>query len=158
MTPKLGPYTNDPRVVPETDHIRVPSRDAEIVSGNGTRWWVRIGGQNTMSGTVVKCLEDLLGDPMRVGPAGIREWMHTDGRTYRHDPATTGMIQAGSLHVGDIVDFPHLEAFEILSEQVSTRNELGEWNMAYPVRTMVTRTATTFSPRSEDMIPIRFAR
>lgn len=158
-TDPLGRYADDPRVIEEDTYINVPSRNATITTTNGGRtWWVRINGDNVFSGSLRKVLEDLLGDPMRVGPTGMREWLHTDGRTYRHDPATTGMIAAGALRPGDVVDYPHLDAFVILDEKVNTPTELGEWHMAYPVRRIIGGPETTFSPRSGDMVPIRFAR
>jgi hypothetical protein len=155
----LGPYAGDPRIVAETTYVSVPGRDATIITGNeGRTWWVRINGENAFSGKLIKVLEDLLGDPMRVGPTGMREWLHTDGRTYRHDPATTAMVDAAQLRPGDIVDFPHLDAFVILGEKINTRSLLGEWHMAHPVRRINTDLEATFSPRSGDMVPIRFAR
>lgn len=159
MDLNLGPYAKDPRVVVEIDHVNVPGRDARIItSNNGRTWWVRINGEPRYSGKLLKVLEDLLGDPMRVGPAGMREWLHTDGRLYLHDPATTAMVDAAQLRDGDIVDFPHLDAFVILGEKVNTPDALGQWTMAYPVCRILTGVETTFAPRSGDMVPIRFAR
>jgi hypothetical protein len=155
----LGPYARDPRVVAETTYVSVPGRDATIVTTNeGRTWWVRINGQNVFSGKLIKVLEDLLGDPMHVGPAGMREWLHTDGRLYLHDPATTAMVDAAQLRGGDVVSYPHLDDFVILGEKVNTPDALGQWNMAYPVRRTITGVETTWAPRSGDMVPIRFAR
>jgi hypothetical protein len=124
----LGPYARDPRVAAETTYVSVPTRDATIMTGNdGRSWWVRINGENVFSGKLIKVLEDLLGDPMRVGPVGIREWLHTDD-------------------------------FVILGDKVNIPDALGQWTMVWPVQRIVTGVETTWSPRSGDMVPIRFAR
>jgi hypothetical protein len=158
MIMNLGRYADDPRIVPGDMQVSIPNRNAEITNVGLRRWQLRIDGENVFSGTLVKVLEDLLGDPMRVGPTGMREWLHTDGRIYRHDPATTAMVDAAQLRPGDIVDFPHLDAFVILDEKVNTVDVLGQWTGAWPVRRIVTGVETTWSPRFGDMVPIRFAR
>lgn len=105
-----------------------------------------------------KALAYDLGDPCKVGPTGISDWLHTDGRTYKHDPATTGMRDAGSLRTGDVVDFPHLNAFEVTGPAEIVYDDFGRGGMGYPVRRLPGGFNDTFTYRSGDMIPVRFAR
>lgn len=161
----LGPYANDPRI----QTVKVDGRDAvrtdrvTITQGAGDYQVWPLGDPDAIypahtDRSLRKALAYDLGDPCKVGPVGISDWLHTDGRTYKHDPATTGMIDAGYLRPGDVVDFPHLPAFEILRPATPMVDGIGQWPMTYPVRRLDNNKAATFSPRSGDMIPIRFAR
>jgi len=159
-TPDLGDYTGDPRIhVIDWRTIRA-GRDTQLGLGlGGDRWYARTDdGENVVNGTLAECLVCVLGDPMQVGPVAGGCWLHTDGRIYKHDPATTGMIQQHMLRPGDVVDQPGLPAFEIVQPAAPMLDGLGRWTMAYPVRRLDTGTGATFSPRSGDMIPVRFAR
>jgi len=163
-TLQLGKYAKDPRF----EIVQVGGRDAvrtdeyTIVQGDTLfELWRRddptaIFPHHTEK-TLGKALIFVLGDPQKVGPVGMSEWLHTDGRIYLHDPATTGMRAALSLRVGDIVDFPHIEAFEVKGPAAPRTDDIGRWVMAYPVRHLRGRT-TWFPVRDGDMVPVRFAR
>lgn len=161
----LGKYAKDPRFkivkVDDRDAIRT-DRVTILKTDRGFEVWP-LNEHNALAPAdrfrhLSQALAYDLGDPAKVGPTGMREWLHTDGRTYRHDPATTGMIEASSLHIGDVVDFPHVFAFEILGPAAPVTNDIGQMVMGYLARKLDGGHQITFSPRSGDMIPIRFAR
>lgn len=154
----FGDYASDPRIR-VIDPLEVRAAGVRITSGNNLRWYVHDDGRGYAGsgGTLAECLERVLGDPAEVGPVGIYDWLHTDGRIYRHDPATTGMIPAENLNPGDVVDFPHLVAFEILGDAEITHNDLGQASMSYPVRRLDRSFDTRFTYRFGDMVPVRFA-
>jgi hypothetical protein len=162
MTLDLGDYADDPRFrVIDAGHLQ--AGDFRIASGDGLRWHVWVeneagGGFHAFAGDLIQCLAYTLGEPVEVGPVGIQDWLHTDGRTYRHDPAITGMMPADSLRAGDVVDFPHIEAFEILGPAEIAHDELGLPNMGYPARRINGGFNVRFTYRSGDMAPVRFAR
>jgi hypothetical protein len=161
----LGKYAKDPRFkivrVDGHDAIRT-DRVTILKTDRGFEVWP-LDEHNALAPAdrfrhLSQALAYDLGDAQRVGPTGMRDWLHTDGRTYRHDPTTTGMIQADSLRAGDIVDFPDVEAFEILEDAAPVQDAIGRWVMTYPTLTINSKKIGTLSPRSGDMIPIRFAR
>ncbi len=163
-TLKLGKYATDPRLqivqVAGLDAIRT-SECTIIQAHPGFQVW-RLDNPNAIfphhtERVLAAALRFVLGDPAEVGPNGMREWLHTDGRVYRHDPATTGMCDAASLRVGDVVDFPDAEPFEITGPAGHRTDDVGRWPMAYPVRHLRGRT-TWFPYRDGDMVPVRFAR
>lgn len=156
----LGAYAEDPRAyVDEDGHIR--AGDNRItVGGARCHVWAensRGAGFHAYAGTLAECLAYALGDPCQVGPVGIGDWLHTDGRTYKHDPATTGMMPADSLRVGDVVDYPHIEAIEILGPAEIIYDDLGRASMGYPARRLGGGFTRHFTYRSGDMVPVRFA-
>lgn len=161
----LGRYAKDPRfrIVEVGHHDAIRTARVTIIK-DGDRYQVwELADPDAItpaftSKSLSRALAYDLGEAQKVGPVGMREWLHTDGRTYRHDPATTGMIGASSLRLGDVVDFPHLEAFEIVGEQVNQPDGIGEWHLGYPVRLVTSGKASWFVPRPGDMVPIRFAR
>lgn len=166
----LGKFAKDPRLeivqvegkdaVRTSDYTIIPIGAASDVPSGYEMW--RHDEPNAIyphqfERTLPRALAYALGDPAKVGPTGLRDWLHTDGRVYLHDPATTGMRPADSLHVGDIVDFPHVEAFEVTGAATSRVDDIGRWGMAYPVRHLKGRT-TWFPYRDGDVVPVRFAK
>lgn len=161
----LGKYAKDPRftIVKVEGHDAIRTDRVTIISGAaGYQVWplddpgALYPAHTTAS--LAKALAYDLGDPAKVGPAGMQDWLHTDGRFYAHDPATTGMKSASHLRVGDIVDFPHISAFEITGPAEVSYDGLGRAGMGYPVRRLTGGFPDFFSYRSGDMVPVRFAR
>jgi hypothetical protein len=162
----LGKYAKDPRF----QIVKVDGRDAirtdrvTIIQGSygGFEVWELADPAAVHPAWSTRhlsvALRHDLGEPVQVGPVGIQDWMHTDGRTYRHDPAITGMMPADSLRAGDVVDFPHIDAFEILGPAEIAHDELGRPNMGYPARRINGGFNVRFTYRSGDMVPVRFAR
>lgn len=162
----LGRYAQDPRFqivkVGKGDAIRT-DRLTIIQSALGFELWPLDDPHAIHPIDITKSLPRALaydlGDPCKVGPVGMSDWLHTDGRIYKHDPATTGMRDVAGLRGGDVVDFPHLDAFRIAGPATLTVDELGRQAMAYPVVQPVRRGFNrTFTYRSGDMVPVRFAR
>lgn len=152
----LGIFANDPRARVIYPQRRVRAGRATIVSTNGERWMVNIdNATDVFFGTVEQCLAFVLGEPAQVGPTGIRDWLHTDGRIYRHDPATTGMLFANALHTCDVVDWPGQEPFEILGSAQSRKNDLRQWRMAYPIQ-FTDGLRGWYFYGDDDLVPVRF--
>lgn len=163
----LGRYAQDPRfqIVKVNKGDAVRTDRVTIIEESAHRYEVWDLAEPTayapahVAKTLPRALAYDLGDPCKVGPTGISDWLHTDGCIYKHDPATTGMRDAGSLRVDDIVDFPHLTAFRILGLATIVVDELGRQAMAYPICQPVRGGFNrTFTYRSGDMVPVRFAR
>jgi hypothetical protein len=159
--PDLGIYARDPRIkIVSNDEIRI-GRTVHIETVDDPLHWLLTEQhdaetpRHTFAGTLEQCLAFTLGEPAEVGPIGMRGWMHTDGRVYHHDPATTGMRPAGTLAPGDVVDWPHLDAFTITDAAVNRRDELGEWRMAYPIRFPRRRPSFWFFDH-DALVPVRF--
>jgi hypothetical protein len=161
----LGKYAKDPRFrivqVDGADAVRT-STATIIQRGKDYQLWLldrptAIYAEYT-SPSLAKALSYVLGDPAKVGPHGFDTWLHTDGREYAHDPATTGMKPAQRLHVGDVVDFPQIEAFEIVGESEVLYDGLGQGYTAFPVRILKGGFNQMFRYTSNDMVPVRFAR
>lgn len=154
----LGIFAGDPRIRHNPDGLHIPRRHTSIIiSEDGTHGAVfrDLTDLPDFAGTVEQCLAFVLGEPHQVGPDGITGWMHTDGRVYQHDPATTGMIPAGTLGVGDVVDWPHLAAFTIAGPAVNRQDELGQWRMAYPVE-LADGSAVYWHYSADVLVPVRF--
>jgi hypothetical protein len=160
----LGKYAKDPRlqIVQIGGHDAVRTNRYTIIQGETLlELWDpdepnAIYPQHTEK-TLARALAFALGDPQKVGPVGISDWLHTDGRVYSHDPATTGMRRAERLRIGDIVDFPHLAAFEITGPAVLIPDSIGRYTMTYPVHRLHGG-AASFPFRDNDLVPVRFAR
>lgn len=159
----LGRYSRDPRIkITKGVTWNVLIDNTVIETSDGVTWEVL--ADRTMAdfdrtadytGTLIECIEFVLGDPAQVGPSGFGRWLHTDGRTYSHDPATTGFQPADYLRAGDVVDFPHLDAFEILGPAETQIDGLGQMHMAFPVRRK-NGARDWFPYRAGDMVPVRF--
>lgn len=160
----LGKYAKDPRFrivqVAGADAIRTST--ATIIQG-GRDYQIWLLDQPTAlypehtTSSLPKALAYLLGDPAKAGPFGFDTWLHTDGREYAHDPATTAMKQAQRLHTGDVVDFPQIEAFEILGESEVLYDGLGQGYTAFPAKILKGGFNQMFRYTSGDMVPVRFA-
>lgn len=161
----LGKYANDPRLqivkVEKQDAIRT-SETTIIRSGDRFQVWM-LANPNAVTPeftapTLTKALAFVLGDPQKVGPVGVDSWLHTDGREYAHDPATTAMRRADRLHVGDVVDFPHLPAFEVTGDSEVLYDRLGAGYTAYPIKILQGGFNEYFRYGYGDLVPVRFGR
>lgn len=152
----LGIFANDPRIhVDNERQVRVRG-GSQVRHHSGERWFlIHHSGRVDFAGTLEQCLAYALGEPATVGPTGLRDWMHTDGDVYRHDPATTGMRPAGVLQPGDVVDWPHVAAFTVAGPAVSRQDEIGQWSMAFPVE-LADGTSTFWFYGDDSMVPVRF--
>jgi hypothetical protein len=79
----------------------------KLTSRNSKVWAVTdsSGSEIVFSGTLPKALDFLLIEPHQVGPDNMGGWLHTDGRTYLYDPATSGYRNASALKVGDVIAY-----------------------------------------------------
>lgn len=167
----LGKYAKDPRFeivqvekkdAIRTDEYTIIPRGAAGDVPSGFELWHRDEPSafypHHYEGTLTRALRYALGAPAKVGPVGFGSWLHTDGREYAHDPATTAMRRAGSLRVGDVVDFPHIAAFEIAGPSEITYDGLGRPFTGYPVRLLNGGFNEFFRYQADDLVPVRFAR
>jgi hypothetical protein len=160
----LGAYADDPRIQVLADGtIRAEVDRIRRVADSVSLWHVWSAGSSTVdfsdfTGALPECLAYALGDPCPVGPVGIGDWLHTDGRVYKHNPATTGMKIADYLREGDVVDFPHIDAFVITGPATLVPDDLGRLGMGYPAQWLKSGFSVRFPYRSGDMVPVRFAR
>jgi hypothetical protein len=53
-------------------------------------------------------------EPVKVGPDGMGGWVHTDGLTYLHDPATSTYKSYDEMRPGDIIDWTGRPAVEVV--------------------------------------------
>jgi len=162
----LGKYHKDPRF----EIVQVRGRDAirtaeyTIVQGDGRVFEIwRLDEPTAIfphhtERVLAKALSHVLGDAMKVGPVYGGRWLHTDGHTYEHDPATTAMRRAQLLHLGDIVDYPSLPAFEVTGPAQPYPDEAGRPGMAFPTRDLVDRSSGWLPYRDGDLVPVRTGR
>lgn len=161
----LGKWAKDPRF----EIVQVGGRDAirtddyTIVQGEKIFELWRRDDPNAIfphhtEKALAKALSYALGDPMKVGPLFGGRWLHTDGRTYEHDPATTAMRRASFLHEGDIVDFPGIEPFKIVGPAEQQQDEFGRMGMGFPTRGLDNRRAGWLPYRDGDLVPVRTGR
>lgn len=112
----LGPYRNDPRVKPRTANLIETTNGPEIrVNGENYEVWTY---GNDAPAHVTKSLRGalkyVLGAVRKVGPDGMGGWMHTDGYTYLHDPATSGYRIVDLIRPGDVIALAAYPPAEVL--------------------------------------------
>lgn len=161
----LGKWAKDPRfeIVQVSGRDAIRTDDYTIVQGEKIFELWRRDDPNAIfpyhtEKTLGKALSYALIEPAKVGPLYGGRWLHTDGRTYEHDPATTAMRRAELLHAGDIVDLPDVPAFEIAGAAVPRQDEVGRTRMAFPTIALVGRRSGWLPYRDGDLVPVRTGR
>ncbi len=124
--PDLGPYRNDPRVKVRTD-VRIESTNGPTIRQHSGSWRVYVHDQNEHihAGTLLGCLRYVFGAVQKVGPNGMGGWLHTDGETYLHDPATSAYKEADRIKVGDVIAWAAHPAVEVLEREHWTTDFFG---------------------------------
>ncbi len=115
--PDLGPYRNDPRVKVRSEQLIETTHGPEIrMGGEFFRVWMHGHDAPVYETRSLRgALRYVLGAVRKVGPDGMGGWLHTDGYTYLHDPATSGYKSVDQIRIGDVIAWaahPHAEVLE----------------------------------------------
>lgn len=118
--PDLGPYRNDPRVKVcdnEFSDVLIKTTNGPEIRINGEFYEVWPHGYTAPAHETKSlrgALRYVLGAVQKVGPNGMGGWLHTDGYTYLHDPATSGYKTVDQIRVGDVIALAAHPAVEVL--------------------------------------------
>lgn len=112
----LGPYRNDPRVKVRSEKLIETTHGPQIrINGEFFQVWPHgytAPAHETKS--LTGALRYVLGASRKVGSDGLGGWLHTDGMTYLHDPATSGYREAHTIKVGDVIAYAGRPEVEVL--------------------------------------------
>lgn len=124
--PDLGPYRNDPRIKVRSEKLIETTNGPEIREHAGS-WRVYPHGYTEPAkvGTLLACLRYTLGAVQKVGPNGMGGWLHTDGETYLHDPATSAFKDADRIKAGDVIAWAAHPAAVVLEREHWTTDFFG---------------------------------
>lgn len=158
---QLGRYTKDPRIqVIDPDRELVTVHGDKLSARNVKTWAVRQAGEDEIvfTGRLSMALDFLLIEPHQVGPDNMGGWLHTDGRTYLHDPATSGYRHADTLKVGDVIAYAGRPDTIVLRTSEPYRDPFGRPLLGHWCRNADTG-AEGWMPFGHDgMFPVRFGR
>ena len=134
--PDLGPYRNDPRVKVRSDVLIQTTHGPEIrIGGEFFRVWTHGHTEPVYETRSLRAaLRYVLGAVRTVGPDNMGGWLHTDGYTYLHDPATSGYKSVDQIRPGDVIAYAAHPEVEVLDRDQFHADFFGRRMNGFKVR------------------------